>query len=206
MQQFPKKLSKEETKALLANLQAGDAFSKEKLIVGNIGLVVAVAKQFKPNASDLDDLISIGMFGLIKAVDSFRFEKGKWSNYAATCIQNEIRNSFRRSKFFRYSIPLDVPIMLDQQSILISEIIPSADPPVEHRIEHQELHNELELLFHLLKPRHRKWVQDYFGWNDEEPKTQRQIEKETGVAQAQISRGIKTSLLQMREYIEKQKR
>lgn len=122
---FPKPLEKEEELAYIKRLSQGDEDAREQLIIHNLRLVAHIAKKYVGNGRDLDDLISIGTIGLVKAVDSFRPDKGALSGYASKCVENEILMSLRseRRRVSEVSIEESVGIDKEGNPLALADLI-----------------------------------------------------------------------------------
>ena len=136
---FPEPLSPEEEKDCIARLEAGDAEARRLLIEHNLRLVAHIAKKYTTPKRDADDVISIGVVGLIKAVSTFNSQKGNTlATYAARCIENEILMSLRSEKKQAGEVSLSEPIGMDKDGneISLSEVLGS---------DEDEIHNAVEL-------------------------------------------------------------
>ena len=152
---FPDVLSLEEENELLKKLEEKDMEARNKLIEHNLRLVAHISKKFENTNIDKDDLLSIGTFGLIKAVDTFNFDaNNKLSTYAARCIENEILMHIRSNKKRKDTISLYSPIGEDKEGneISLSDVIEDPSPSISSKIikEEQIIHlNLLKIRLHM---------------------------------------------------------
>lgn len=188
---LPQPLEPEEEKALLEKLSKGDEQAKATLIERNLRLVIYISKKFENTGIDIEDLISVGSIGLIKAVQSFNYDKNiKLATYASRCIENEILMHLRKVTKQRVEVSLDEPLNFDKDGneLLLADVLAT-----EHDIvsKDMELNAEKQLLLQAinnLNPRERKIMQLRFGLFDEEENTQKQVADMLGISQSYISR------------------
>ena len=187
---LPKPLEKDEELAALIALENGDEEARNKLIEHNLRLVVYIAKRYETNPIFMEDLISIGSIGLIKAVNTFKRDKNiKLVTYASRCIENEILMFLRKKSRRKVEVSFDEPLNIDYDGneLLLSDILGTDDDIVTKEFEKQE--NKLELLAAMatLKDRERQILQMRYGIQHEEL-TQKDIAKRLGISQSYISR------------------
>ena len=195
---FPEPLSPEEEKDCIARLEAGDAEARRLLIERNLRLVAHIAKKYTTPKRDADDVISIGVVGLIKAVSTFNSQKGNTlATYAARCIENEILMSLRSEKKQAGEVSLSEPIGMDKDGneISLSEVLGS---------DGDEIHNAVELavageylrraMDKALTPRERRVIELRYGLAGGRVVTQREIAKLLGISRSYISRIEKKAL------------
>jgi len=202
-------LSEEETVKYFEFLQAGNTTAREILIKHNLRLVLAIINEniYSTTVYDKDDLMSIGIVGLIKAVDSYKVGKSKFSTYAMTCIKNEIYISFRKKQI--NAISLNDPINTDERGAIITivDTLYEADV-VGENIEKQAEQEGIRRALNILSELERTVVELYYGFNDE-PKTGREVAKIMGITQSYVSiieiraRAKITKELQHQQLIEK---
>lgn len=189
---FPKPLSKEEEALYLIRFQTGDEEAKRLLIERNLRLVAHIVKKYNNTGKDLDDLISIGTIGLIKAITTFDMNKGtRLATYAARCIENEILMNIRASKKTKVELSLNEPIGMDKEGneinlldILGSDVDQVIDE-VDLRIQTRKLYKAIESC---LKDRERVIIQLRYGLIDGSCKTQREIAGMLGISRSYVSR------------------
>lgn len=188
---LPPPFSAEEENEILSHLNDDGGDAKEKLIVHNLRLVVYIAKKFDAVGANVEDLISIGTIGLIKAVNTFRPEKNiKLATYASRCIENEILMYLRKTSVLRTEISIDEPLNVDWDGneLLLSDVLGSEGDEVGRGVE-QEAENKLLLsLVEKLNPRERQIMELRFGLCGKREHTQKQVADMLGISQSYISR------------------
>lgn len=195
---FPQPLTEMEEKHYLQMLKEGDVKAKGVLVERNLRLVAHIVKKYSFPGKEVDDLISIGTVGLIKAIDSFDMDKGtRLATYAARCIENEILMLIRNNKKIRSEVYLQDPIGLDKEGNEISLMdILSSDKDsilevVESKIQVKRLYYILETC---LQDREKKIIEMRYGLIDGKPKTQREIAGILGISRSYVSRIEKRAL------------
>ena len=201
---FPPPLSKEEEQEVFAQLHAGSTEARETLIVHNLRLVVYIAKKFESSGLGLEDLISIGTIGLIKAVETFCPEKKiKLATYASRCIENEILMVLRKNAQLRGEISIDEPLSADWDGneLLLSDIIGTDEDIIYKDIETEVECKMLKRAINQLPERERIIVDLRFGLSSEngEEKTQKEVADMLGISQSYISRLEKKIMRQLRK-------
>ena len=182
---LPPPLSNEEESLLLDKLQEDDIYVKRVLIEHNLRLVVYIAKKFDNTGVGVEDLISIGTIGLIKAINI------KLATYASRCIENEILMHLRRSARTRVEVSLDEPLNVDWDGneLLLSDILGTDDDMVYKDIEDEIDRNLLEQAMNILSDRERTIIELRFGiGHDDEEMTQKEVADLLGISQSYISR------------------
>ena len=188
---WPAPLSPEEEKELVAKLSEGDKSAREKLIEHNLRLVVYIAKKFESSNVDIDDLISVGTIGLIKAVNSFDGNKQiKLATYASRCIENEILMHLRKVVRTKSEMSLDEPLNVDWEGnvLLLSDVLGTESDVTCKDVENDEEKDILIKTFKQLPPRERQIVRLRFGLLGAQKKTQKEIADLLGISQSYISR------------------
>lgn len=188
---LPAPLSPEEEKELVAKLSEGDRSAREKLIEHNLRLVVYIAKKFESSNVDIDDLISVGTIGLIKAVNSFDGNKQiKLATYASRCIENEILMHLRKVVRTKSEMSLDEPLNVDWEGnvLLLSDVLGTESDVTCKDVENDEEKDILIKTFKQLPPRERQIVRLRFGLLGAQKKTQKEIADLLGISQSYISR------------------
>jgi RNA polymerase sporulation-specific sigma factor len=203
---LPPPLTKEEEAAAFELLESDPKKAGELLIVHNLRLVVYIAKKFESTGIGMEDLISIGSIGLIKAVKTFRPQKNiKLATYASRCIENEILMFFRKSSQHRNDISFDEPLNTDWDGneLLLSDILGTEDDTVnrgiESEVEKQLLMGEIEKLDF----REKQIMEMRFGLVTGKEMTQKQVADAIGISQSYISRLEKRILKSIRTNLEK---
>lgn len=187
---LPKPLEKEEELKALIALENGDEDARNLLIEHNLRLVVYIAKRYETNPIFMEDLISIGSIGLIKAVNTFKRDKNiKLVTYASRCIENEILMFLRKKSRRKVEVSFDEPLNIDYDGneLLLSDILGTDDDVVTKAFEKQENKRELLAAMATLKDRERQILQMRYGIEHEEL-TQKDIAKRLGISQSYISR------------------
>ena len=198
---FPKPLNEKEEKIYLERLKDGDVEAKRVLVERNLRLVAHIVKKYSSNyqnSKEMDDLISIGTIGLIKAIDSFDTNKGiRLATYAAKCIDNEILMFFRNTKKTKGEVFLQDPIGVDKEGneICLIDILSSDSDSVLEAVENSLQVKELyKKMSDVLSPREKEIIQMRFGLLDGDIKTQREIAGILGISRSYVSRIEKKSL------------
>ena len=192
---LPPPLSADEEAEMLERLADGDDIEvKKKLIEHNLRLVVYIAKKFDNTGVSVEDLISIGTIGLIKAINTFKTDKNiKLATYASRCIENEILMHLRRNSRTRVEVSIDEPLNVDWDGneLLLSDILGTDDDMVYRDIEEEVDKNMLAQAMDILSERERTIIELRFGLgnggNDDEL-TQKEVADLLGISQSYISR------------------
>ncbi|MFH5894790.1 RNA polymerase sporulation sigma factor SigK [Clostridium perfringens] len=198
---FPKPLNEKEEKIYLERLKDGDVEAKRVLVERNLRLVAHIVKKYSSNyqnSKEMDDLISIGTIGLIKAIDSFDTNKGiRLATYAAKCIDNEILMFFRNTKKTKGEIFLQDPIGVDKEGneICLIDILSSDSDSVLEAVENSLQVKEIyKKMSDVLSPREKEIIQMRYGLLDGDIKTQREIAGILGISRSYVSRIEKKAL------------
>lgn len=207
MKTFMEPLSKEEEEYYLKRFKDGDKKAKEVLIERNLRLVAHVVKKYVSTDMDrgLEDMISVGTIGLIKAITSFNMEKGKLSTYAAKCIDNELLMMLRYDKKKSKEVSLYEPIGTDHEGNEISlfDIIESDDKSIESQCELQEdLIRLSDVINKELTSREYEIIKMRYGLMGEEEVTQREVARIMGISRSYVSRIEKRALEKLKKAIE----
>lgn len=173
------------------SLRDGDERAKNKLIEHNLRLVVYIARKFENSGVLMDDLISIGTIGLIKAVNTFNGEKKiKLATYASRCIENEILMHLRRISRLKLEVSFDEPLNTDWDGneLLLSDILGTDDDIVSRDLEDAVERELLQAAFEQLNEREQQIIELRFGLNQKQMRTQKQVADLLGISQSYISR------------------
>ncbi len=198
---FPKALSKKEESEYLELMQKGDVVARKKLIEHNLRLVAHVIKKYYTQESDHDDLISIGTIGLIKAIDSFKPNKGiKLSSYASKCVENEVLMHFRSQKKTLHDVSIHETIDSDKNgnTLTIMDTMSQDDDiadEIDTRIKCKSLYSYLGTL---LDEREREIVILRYGLYGKKPLTQREVAQKLDISRSYVSRIEKKALERLR--------
>jgi RNA polymerase sporulation-specific sigma factor len=188
---LPPPLSQEEENMLLGRLRTGDPDVRTTLIERNLRLVVYIAKKFENTGIPVDDLVSIGSIGLIKAVSTFDAGKNiKLATYASKCIENEILMYLRRTMKAKMEISFDEPLNVDGEGneLCLSDVKGTPEDTTYCNLEKEGDREVLRLVLGRLPWRERTIVDLRFGLNDGIERTQKQVADMLGISQSYISR------------------
>ncbi|WP_438433207.1 RNA polymerase sporulation sigma factor SigK [Gorillibacterium sp. sgz500922] len=207
---FPQPLSEEEEVKHLKRMQQGDPVSRNLLIEHNLRLVAHIVKKFDNTGEDLEDLISIGTIGLIKAIESFSPDKGtKLATFAARCIENEILMHLRSLKKSRKDVSLHDPIGTDKEGneITLIDILGTEADDVAEKVQLKIEKSKIYAHLDILDPREQEVIRGRFGLDTGgEERTQREIAKELGISRSYVSRIEKRALMKLYHEFYKAKR
>ena len=205
MQTFPKPLTPQEERVLLEKSHCGDLLARNQLIERNLRLVAHIARKYQSPEDEMDDLISIGTIGLLKAAATFDMSKGsKLATYAARCIDNELLMMFRSRKKNVREVSLYEPIGTDKEGneIHLMDILESQDEDVPLNCEKKE--NILWLyqcIENHLTPQEKDILILRYGLYGQKPTTQRVIAKRLGISRSYVSRIEKNIILKLRQFL-----
>lgn len=188
---LPSPLTSEEEQETVRKFLSGDEEARLKLIEHNLRLVVYIAKKFDNTGVDMDDLVSIGTIGLIKAVGSYNPDKNiKLATFASRCIENEILMHLRKTSKTRSEISLDEPLNVDWEGnmLLLSDILGTDADCVYNDVESSDECRILRKTFDKLPPRERQILSLRFGLYGKDEMTQKEIADMMGISQSYISR------------------
>ncbi|MCI8336805.1 MAG: RNA polymerase sporulation sigma factor SigE [Peptococcaceae bacterium] len=203
---LPPPLSAEEEQALLAQLTEGDKSVRETLIERNLRLVVYIARKFENTSVGIEDLISIGTIGLIKAVNTFDpLKKIKLATYASRCIENEILMHLRRSNKLKTEVSFDEPLNTDWDGneLLLSDVLGTDSDIIYKEIEEEVDKKLLKLAIEKLNGREKRIMFLRFGLNGYTEKTQKEVAELLGISQSYISRLEKRIIKRLHKEIRK---
>lgn len=203
---LPPPLTKEEEEVLLNKLPKGDQAARSLLIERNLRLVVYIARKFENTGINIEDLISIGTIGLIKAVNTFNPEKKiKLATYASRCIENEILMHLRRNNKNRSEVSFDEPLNIDWDGneLLLSDVLGTDDDIITKDLEATVDRHLLMKALHQLNDREKQIMELRFGLAGEEEKTQKDVADMLGISQSYISRLEKRIIKRLRKEFNK---
>lgn len=203
---LPPALSQDEEWYLLEKLKKGDWAVKTVLIERNLRLVVYIARKFENTGLYVDDLVSIGAIGLIKAVNTFDPHKNiKLATYASKCIENEILMFLRRNNRVRAEVSFDEPLNTDWDGneLLLSDVLGTENDLVLKNIEAEVEKKLLYLAMEKLNRRERNIMELRFGLLGDEEKTQKEVATLLGISQSYISRLEKKIIRRLKKEIKK---
>lgn len=202
---LPPPLSSEEEQDLLVRLQAGDLVVRTPLIERNLRLVVYIARKFENTGIFIEDLVSIGTIGLIKAVNTFDPNKNiKLATYASRCIENEILMYLRRTSKLKAEVSFDEPLNVDWDGneLVLADVVGHESDIIRH-IEKEVDKALLTAALQQLTGREKKIMELRFGLSGEKERTQREVADLLGISQSYISRLEKKILKKLKREIKK---
>lgn len=202
---LPPPLSKEEEEQIMEQLKGGDESVRDLLIVHNLRLVVYIAKKFDIPGAGIEDLISIGTIGLIKAVRTFSPEKNiKLATYASRCIENEILMFIRKTSQIKGELSLDEPLNTDWDGneLLLSDVLGSDPDMVGMNVEHDDECRMLRLVLERLPKRDREIMYMRFGLEGQIEHTQKQVADKMNISQSYISRLEKKIIFMLKKELQ----
>lgn len=203
-QSFPDVLSPEEEEKLLKRWQDGDFDARNLLIEHNLRLVAHIVKKFENTKEDKDDLLSIGAFGLIKAVDTYNFNSNtKLATYAARCIENEILMHLRSNRKRKETSWLLAPIGEDKEGneIRLCDIIEDSAPTADEELLQEERNARLNEALSILSERELDIISRRYGLNNHFVETQREIARSLNISRSYVSRIEKRALTKLYLYL-----
>lgn len=203
---LPPPLSPGEEEKMLLAYAAGDKNARAILIEHNLRLVVYIAKKFENAGVNVEDLISIGTIGLIKAVNTFKIDKQiKLATYASRCIENEILMYLRRNTRLKSEVSLDEPLNVDWDGneLLLSDILGTENDIVSQHIEEEVNRNLLYSAMSKLQPREKELMEMRFGLKSGKEMTQKEVADRLGISQSYISRLEKRIITRLQREIKK---
>jgi len=203
---LPPPLSAEEEERMLCQYAEGSQEARSILIEHNLRLVVYIAKKFENAGVNVEDLISIGTIGLIKAVNTFKIDKKiKLATYASRCIENEILMHLRRTTRIRTEVSFDEPLNVDWDGneLLLSDILGTENDVVSQRIEEETNRKLLYTAMSKLQPREKELMEMRFGLRSGREMTQKEVADRLGISQSYISRLEKRIITRLQREIKK---
>lgn len=198
---LPPPLSREDEAEVIERLEYDDD-ARKLLIEHNLRLVVYIAKRFENTGVGIEDLVSIGTIGLVKAINTFRTDKNiKLATYASRCIENEILMYIRKISGCKAEVSIDEPLNVDWDGneLLLSDILGSEDDGVISEIEQLEERAAIRRAVAALDEREREIIELRYGMRGERELTQKEVADRMGISQSYISRLEKKIILRLRE-------
>ena len=206
---FDLPLNAKEERFYLEKKEQGDKNARDLLIEKNLRLVAHIAKKYNNNKDLLEDLISIGTIGLIKAIDSYSLDKKtKLATYASRCIENEILMHLRKNKKLNLEVSLNEVIGVDRDGseIVLEELIDNKEKPIIDQIYQKDNIDTFLNIFHILTPKEQDILSKRYGLNNYDKMTQNEIAKEYHISRSYVSRIEKKALIKLLKcYINKEK-
>ena len=204
---LPPPLEREEEEKAIIAMESGDEAAKRLLTEHNLRLVVYISRRFENTGINLEDLISIGTIGLIKAINTFRSDKNiKLATYASRCIENEILMYLRKISNQRSEVSFDEPLNTDWDGneLLLSDVLGTDDDEVCRPLEDDADRQMLMKAFNTLAERERNIITLRFGLNGGSEYTQKEVADMMGISQSYISRLEKRIIIRLRREIIRQ--
>lgn len=198
---LPSPLDAEEERVLLEEMQRGNSSARDKLVEHNLRLVVYIAKKFESTGLELEDLISIGAIGLIKAVKTFNYEKNiKLATYASRCIENEILMHLRKTSKQKIEVSLEEPLKFDSDGneLLLVDLLFDENENVAKNLEEDADKQILLSAIEKLGEREQEIMKLRFGLCGKEELTQKEVADLLGISQSYISRIEKKILVKIK--------
>ena len=186
---LPPPLERDEENEWIARIEEPEA--RDVLVERNLRLVVYIAKRFENTGTSIEDLISIGTLGLIKAINTFRADKSiKLATYASRCIENEILMYIRKRGGQRCEVSMDEPLNVDWDGneLLLSDVLGSEEDGVSYELEQREEREAVRMAVASLEPRERELIALRYGLNGGRELTQKEVADRLGISQSYISR------------------
>ena len=190
-EKLPTPLSAEEEKQLLIKLSNKDEGAKKILVEKNLRLVVYIAKKFENSGVNIEDLISIGTIGLMKAINSFNIDKNiKLATYASRCIENEILMYLRKSQRIKTEISIDEPINVDSEGndLSLADILGTESDALFKHVEDDDNKKILNMAIKNLDVREKEIMELRYGFEGRKELTQKEVADKLGISQSYISR------------------
>lgn len=201
---LPPPLSKEEEAEILDAPELTDE-GRDRLVEHNLRLVVYIAKRFENTGIGIEDLVSIGTIGLIKAINTFCPDKNiKLATYASRCIENEILMYIRKFSNTRTEISIDEPLNVDWDGneLLLSDVLGNDEDSVSYELEQQEEREVIRRAVATLEPREREIIEMRYGLCGKDELTQKEVAELLGISQSYISRLEKKIIAKLRQEID----
>lgn len=203
---LPSPYTAEEEAALVERLESGEEKIKDMLVEHNLRLVVYIARRFTNTGVDMDDLISVGTIGLIKAVGSFSSDKNvKLATFASRCIENEILMHLRRTAKLKNEVSFDEPLNTDAEGneLVLSDVMGTDSDCVYKSIENGVENDLLKEALSRLNNREQEIMELRYGLNGAEEKTQKEVADMLGISQSYISRLEKKIIVRLKKEFSK---
>ena len=202
---LPPPLTQEDEAAAIKRLSDGDESARSELIEHNLRLVVYIARKFENTGINIEDLISIGTIGLIKAVNTFRADRNiKLATYASRCIENEILMYLRKNSHSHSEVSIEEPLNIDWEGneLLLGDVLGTETDSVSGSLENEMEITVLKPAVSRLSPREREIMELRFGLRGGEEYTQKQVADVLGISQSYISRLEKKILKRLKKELE----
>lgn len=206
MEAFLNPLKPEEERTYLVRCHEGDREARDTLIERNMRLVAHICKKYLTENREMEDLISIGTIGLIKAIDTFDPNRNsKLGTYAARCVENEVLMFYRSTKKYAKDVSIYDPIGTDKEGNMISlvDVVESKEKSVSDEVQtRQEIRLMYDAMQAVLSEKEKKVIEMRYGLAGGEEFTQREIAEQLHISRSYVSRIEKAALQKMRDYME----
>ena len=205
-EKLPTPLSAEEEKQLLIKLSNKDEGAKKILVEKNLRLVVYIAKKFENSGVNIEDLISIGTIGLMKAINSFNIDKNiKLATYASRCIENEILMYLRKTQRIKTEISIDEPINVDSEGndLSLADILGTESDALFKHVEDDDNKKILNMAIKNLDSREKEIMELRYGFEGRKELTQKEVADKLGISQSYISRLEKKIISRLKKEMKK---
>ena len=203
---LPQPFTQDEEARMIDKLTDGGKHARDELVEHNLRLVVYIARRFENTGVDLDDLVSVGTIGLIKAVNSFNADKNiKLATYASRCIENEILMHLRKTVKLKSEVSFDEPLNTDWEGneLMLSDVMGTDGDIVYKKIENGVESELLSLALTRLNDREREIMELRYGLSGCEEKTQKEVADMLGISQSYISRLEKKIIVRLKKEFSK---
>lgn len=190
-EKLPTPLTSEEEKQLISRLSKNDIVAKKKLVEKNLRLVVYIAKKFENSGINIEDLISIGTIGLMKAINSFNADRNiKLATYASRCIENEILMYLRKTQKIKTEVSIDEPINVDAEGndLALADILGTENDAMYKQLEENDNKKIVNTAIQGLQEREKIIMELRYGFNGKKELTQKEVADKLGISQSYISR------------------
>lgn len=203
MKTFLSPLTPEQENDCLKRMKKGDLEAKNELTLRNMRLVAHVAKKYQNSDEDMEDLISIGTIGLIKAISTYKEDYGsRLATYAARCIDNELLMYFRAKRKVSREVSIYEPIGTDKEGNQVSllDVVENDEPDIVENMEKAgQIEKLLEIVPKTLTERERFIIENRYGLHAKKPMTQREIAEKAGISRSYVSRIEKRALEKLKK-------
>ena len=202
---FPPPLTAEEEHECFVKMAQGDQAARAKLIEHNLRLVAHIVRKYYSSAKEQEDLVSIGTVGLIKAIDSYKYDSGtKFATYAGKCLQNEILMYFRSQKKLSQEVSINETIDIDKDGNPLTYIdIISVDDTIADDLELKMNSEKVARIISRLEPREKEIIVYRYGLTGAKSLTQREVAVKLGISRSYVSRIEKKALEEIRKHFDK---
>lgn len=203
---LPPPLTKEEEERVVSEIKSGDNSNRDLLVIHNLRLVVYIAKKYESKTAGAEDLVSIGTIGLMKAVKTYDPDKNiKLATYASRCIENEILMYLRKASNSKSEMSFDEPLSIDWDGneLTLRDVLGSEPDEISQEIEYEDEKRLLRYVVSTLSQKEKMIMQQRFGLNGAQLRTQKELADDMGISQSYISRLEKRILSKIKDEMQK---